>query len=214
MSQFREDIRKKDFPKQFDKPIEIIGKLGKGTFKYIIDGITKIRLYETDIVEYKNNSIILNTGKFRTFLTKNRMKDALPIGYISQKNNVWYYNCTNTSTRFFDGIEIDLYTGNILNGNESPQCDKINKNDLPKNVNRDCFCCFMNDDCQIINTSKDHLFSHLNERYIMKSLIINALHETGYFNPQAIYSLYGTAKNKSAITRAVTKYFRKRLLKK
>ena len=231
MSNFREDINKKDFINQFNTPIEIIEKLGKGTFKYIINDTTKIRLYETDIIIFKNNSVILNTGGFYTNLTRNRINDNIPIGVVFQKNNIWYFSCNrydNKEGRFFDGMEIDNSTGNILNKDKAPKffdidkynkkinkmikayCIEINKKDLPLDSSGDCLY------CQFNKCSKDneHLLLHLKEKYVMKSLILTALQEKGYRFPIFVYRAYQTDRNKSAITRAVTQYFRERLLKK
>lgn len=228
MPKFREDINKRDFPKMVDVPIEIVEKLDKGTYKYIIDDIMKIRLYETDIVIFDNNTTILNSGGFRTNLTKNKMNDALSIGYIHQSKNNWYYSCNDIEKRFFDGMQIDDWTGKIINKDKSTKFNdfdkhnkkinkmikayynKINKKNLPSDSSGDCLF------CQLMKSSKDndHLLMHLKEKYVMKSLILTALSEKGYQYPMTVYTAYKTDKNKSAITRAVTQYFRNKLLKK
>ncbi len=69
----------------------------------------KIRLHNTDIIEYQNEDIILNSGGWQTRTTKERLNEYLPYGmYISQKNYEWTVHDTNTnqSVPFNDGMRI------------------------------------------------------------------------------------------------------------
>lgn len=228
MYNFKKDIGKKTFAQKFDKPIDKLKKIGKNTFEYEIDGVLKIRLYDTDIIEFIDNKTILNTGGYYTNTTKKRMNDFLSIGHVRQHKNDWYYYCNGIEERYFDGMQIDNLTGKILNKEEAPffneidnhnkeinkkikaYCQEINKNDLPDDSNGDCLFCT----APSLSNDTEHLLLHLEEKYIMKSLIINSLYEAGYDNPDYVYTIYKASEDKPMITKSVTKYFRKALLKR
>lgn len=227
-------ITLEQFKNQFSNTDSItnIHRVNGSTIGYIQDGIHKVRLYETDIYIDKGNYIILNTGGWQTIITKTRINDLLPIGYIYQKAGVWYYDNNNGSiVRYFDWIEIDKRTGAVLNTQDAPNHNKIDKynakilkmidrycakinnlQDLPDDSSGDCLYCHWGD-----NPPQDssHLIMHLKELYIQKSLILNALHFRGYKNPVLIYMLEQEKKNdRPFVLRAVKRYLKAKILQK
>jgi len=72
-----------------------------------INGDKTIKLYATDILQYKNNKIVLNSGGYKTVTTKARINQFLP-GNIKlyQKNRQWFIDNAGQKLEFFDGIEL------------------------------------------------------------------------------------------------------------
>jgi len=232
----RDTMTLDDFKNHFDDPSKIteVKRINRNTFKYCIDGKVKVRLCETDIMIYEKKSIILNTSGFRTFLTKNRLNERLS-GYIYQDKSNWYYkDIYGTITRFFDGIKIDKISNQVMNGKSAPDfkkidkkidkknektlkhikayCEKINKlKTLPDDSSGDCFYCQHE---QMGKQDTDHLIMHLKEKYIMKSLLLNALKEKGYNCPSFIYNISKDNKaDRKQIIRSVKDYFKNHLIK-
>jgi len=73
------------------------------------NGDKTIRLYNTDILQFKGDKIILSSGGYKTNTTKSRINQFLP-GEIKvyQKNFKWFINNNGRELEFFDGIEINL----------------------------------------------------------------------------------------------------------
>jgi hypothetical protein len=71
------------------------------------NGDKTIKLYVTDILQFKGDKIILNTGGYKTVTTKARINQFLP-GKIKvyQKNYKWYIDKAGQKLEFFDGIEL------------------------------------------------------------------------------------------------------------
>jgi len=223
---FRETITINDFKSNFsnDDKISNIKRIARNTFEYIINGEKRIRLCETDIIIFKNSHYILNNGGFDSRLTIDRINQNIPHSYIYVNKGIWYYR----DIRFFNGIKIQNKTGKILNKSKAPKVknndkkrkkilkqiktytDKINKmKTLPDDSSGDCFYCQMD----FLN-NKDHLLSHLKERYVMKSLIFRALIEKGYRYPHLNYNMEKNEINeRDLIIKAVKDYFKYNLLK-
>jgi len=71
------------------------------------NGDKTIKLYTTDILQFKNNKIVLNSGGYKTVTTKTRMNDFLPDDVrVYQKENNWYIDYNGKILEFFDGIEL------------------------------------------------------------------------------------------------------------
>ena len=68
-----------------------IEKVAGNTYKITTDTGYKIRFHETDIIEFKNDEILLNTGGWKSVTTKSRMNDYLPDRYyVFQLDFNWY----------------------------------------------------------------------------------------------------------------------------
>ena len=85
----------------------------KGNTKvYHKDGYTIVKLYNTEIVRFNSNIIVLNTGGWYTVTTKQRMNQAADeygLGYrVFQHKHQWYvrYNCQDTPFCIHDQVTI------------------------------------------------------------------------------------------------------------
>lgn len=67
-------------------------KIGNNTYMSLEEGIIRIRLHGTDVVTiYRDNSINLNSGGWRTVTTKDRMNKYLsPPWRVVQEKFEWY----------------------------------------------------------------------------------------------------------------------------
>ena len=96
-------------------------KLGSGhtTIKTDKSGITTVTFWNTDIVYFSKEVIMLNSGGYRTATTKTRMNQAsnqFNLGYqVKQENYKWYV--------YFMGRKFIFNDGMILN---RKQTDKQN----------------------------------------------------------------------------------------
>jgi hypothetical protein len=75
-----------------------------------INGNKTIKLYATDIVQFKGNKIILNSGGYKTTTTKARINQFLPKDLkVYQKNWEWLISDERNYgdiLAFYDGIEL------------------------------------------------------------------------------------------------------------
>jgi len=85
-------------------------KIANNTYELIkTTGERVIRLHNTDILTFKGDNIILNSGGYRTTTTKDRLNRYLPYNIrIYQKNYKWYILKDNEKIDFIDNIEIKL----------------------------------------------------------------------------------------------------------
>lgn len=184
-----------------------------------------------------NGDIVLNSGGWRTVTTKERINRYLPEGWtLFQDGGAWYLNYDpwtdrSTWTAFYDGIKLTRFPdgkyeiaandngrAELLRIQEQTKlinryCADLRKLDkLPIPDNGDCWYCLMRD----VKTGEtmgdllqntDHLLSHLQDRYIMASLILNALTWAGYPNPQFILQ----SDFRDSIIGTVRRYFKVRL---
>ena len=70
-----------------------------------------VRYYDTEIVcHYRDGSVYLNSGKWRTSTTKQRINRCLPEGFhVFKKRGVWWVRCgqfPTTDVMFKDGMEL------------------------------------------------------------------------------------------------------------
>lgn len=194
---------------------------------YRKDGTRVIRFHFTDILQFlPNGTIIFNSGGYKTKITKERMNDFQQKVQIIQDNGLWWIT-PNTSTMwdkeywkpFFDGIEIK--DGKIPTSGKNPHtqekkllkqiqkyCKELkNLEELPRPSSGDCFICQF-DSGKSEELSTDHLISHLDEKYIHGSLIVNSLRWTGH-NDTGIEYIWRS--NRDTVVRAVRRYFKSRL---
>jgi len=74
-----------------------------------INGDKTIKLYATDILQFKGDKIILSSGGYKTTTTKRRINEFLEDrGFkVYQVKGVWYIlTPLMTKIKFFDGIEL------------------------------------------------------------------------------------------------------------
>ena len=86
-------------------------KQRKNLASYVENNETKFILYNTMILKYmhNSNSIMLNSGGYKTNHTKNCINDNLPDSYrVFQKNHVWYVTTPKDVLKFKDNMVINL----------------------------------------------------------------------------------------------------------
>jgi len=184
------------------------------------NGNRVIRLHRTDILEFATDgTLTFNSGGYKTVTTKARMNEFQNEVVISQRNGIWY---VDVDKPYHDGLKIK--DGKYLNLKKNVAakdekllkqiqiyCAKLKKLDkLPEPSTGDCLYCSMwteNGEVWGDAIQNDHLLSHLKEKYIHGSLIMNAIEYAGYINPLLIF----TMDHRDGIVRAVRKYFKAKL---
>ncbi len=166
-----------------------------------------ICLHSTDVVTFHDDgTITLNSGGYRTVTTKDRINGILPrpLGVYSNKG-VWtlYRKGNNpcTVSEFYDGMRFttdgDMVTDVLIDsGREMARVKKeigkyvklytddvvmeLVENAAENGTAGDCLVCHLGHD--VGNT--DHLELHIEEGYVMASLMVNALRYCGYGDMQ------------------------------
>lgn len=204
----------------------IIGNNTLGIFYK--DGTEAIRFHNTDILFVKDGVVTLNSGGWKTVTTKDRINQFLrhfdvPF-YIQQRNHQWFI----AQGIFYDGMQFKngqqispVQTDNKLERDKmlkriKKYVDLITEDNLPFPDNGDCWYCLM--------TTKDsgktlgdafgdtsHLISHLEEGYVVGSLLVNAMREAGYRDEQISFHYH--LKLVDTFKKVVKKYLVKRLVK-
>lgn len=197
------------------------------------DGSIAIKLHSTDVVTFKpDNSVVLNSGGWKTHTTKERINSFAPVR-LWQKSGRWFLGSNGSTIEFADGLTIHA-DGSITGGKPASEADKEKK--LRKQISAycntlaaalplptpgagDCFYCQMREvqsgePLGEHTHNTDHLLSHLEENYFVPSLVWRALEQAGC-NPQGGGSAYfGTAFSeqswgdhcKTTVGRMVKKY--------
>ena len=88
---------------------KIAKKIDNNTLLIEYPDYKAIRLHDTNILVFKNNTITLNSGGYQTRTTKDRLNKYLPQNFnVYQKNYTWYISdaLDKTTTEFKDGITV------------------------------------------------------------------------------------------------------------
>jgi hypothetical protein len=183
------------------------------------NGSSSIRFHNTDIITFNpDNTIVLNSGGYRTPTTKDRINKFSPVR-LYQNKGFWYFN---GGSLFYDNCIINN-EGKLLSkplNNEktenkvkklkkqiSDYCNLITKDNLPLPEPGDCWLClFMDKE----GKETDHLLTHIREKYLHGSIIVNAMRENNYRDEQI--SLFFHMKLIDQIKRSVRKYLQKHLI--
>lgn len=166
-------------------------KIANNTYLIRRGNSIAVKLHNTDVVTFnQNGSIVLNSGGWHTPTTKSRINQFIG-NRLSQVNGVWYIN----GCRFADNMAIN--PDGTLSGCEkdNPKTDKKLKakvkayaklcaDSIPLEPpsGGDCWHCHMvTESKQTLGdvTKSDHIDSHMEESYIVPSLVYNALKEAG-----------------------------------
>lgn len=180
-----------------------VKKLGNNTFEVQYpNGDRAIRYHHTDVITYlPNGDIVLNTDGYLTSTTKERMGYLNKTGYsIQQRNKIWYLverlskGSKGQEWTFKDGITIHpngTVTGNGTNPKKLLKLDKQIKGYIEGYIKAlfdekikkpgpgDCWYCGMrteeNKSLGEAIKDKDHILSHIEEKYYVPSLLMNAI---------------------------------------
>ena len=217
-------------------------KLARNTASYrLTDGTECIKYHDTVVVKKSPDGVItLNCGGWKSITTKERISEYGGV-QISQKNGVWYMP---DGSAFYDGIQVRIapsiepgeYHRRVTIVSEVKQSNDtviktmkkritkyvalITKDNLPAPQSEDCWFCLMKTEKgQSLGDSAndtDHLLSHLDEGYVVGSLICNAMKENGLTDEQ-IGFWYHTGRQDHSfalarIRKFVVKYLQRRLL--
>lgn len=148
------------------------------------------------------NEFILNSGGWRTATTKERINRYMPEGFVlTQDRGNWYimerHNYDSKAFKFQDGItikngKIKHYAKENLDKDKKIKLQvknyaKLCADNIPleKPSGGDCWLCLMHDTKTgeawgESNHDTEHLISHIKEKYIVPSLVLNALKKYGY----------------------------------
>lgn len=188
------------------------------------DGSSAIRLHNTDVVTFlKNGNVVLNSGGYRTPTTKDRINSFSGLPFqIHQHKGLWSIN----GNEFYDEMILDkkaklvskIKKSNVKKIDQiKTQITKftnlITKENLPTPDSGDCWCCLLQDKkgkTMGDHSGHSHLEQHMKEKYVVGSLLVNAMREYGY-NDQQIRAHYGI-KVVGTFRRAVKRYMQKRLI--
>lgn len=208
-------------------------KLDNNTYLIRINDYIAVKLHDTNIIEFHADKTVLTSGGWQTKTTKDRLNTYSGFR-ISQESGKWSLITDNSRYPFKDGITI-LNNGKVLNaGKDTLKKDKALKTKIKAYANLcashlplekpnsgDCFYCHMSTTegkslGDAINDT-DHLTLHMQEKYVVSSLVFNAMVEAGY-NPQRNiqFSLvFNDASNmielaQDCVKRSVYKYMVKR----
>jgi len=161
-----------------------------------------IRYHDTDVIKFYPDHMVIDCNGWRTRTTKERINEVLKPWNVFQNRGVWFIMNYNSPDRthylYRDGLTFD-YNGNCLSElktNESEIAkmkalqrqilaygrkvyDTVMAEEIDPPSGGDCwYCCMVGDDGKTLGESlKDthHLISHMEESYIVPSLIWNAL---------------------------------------
>jgi hypothetical protein len=192
-----------------------------------------IRYHETDIMTFRNNGeVVLNSGGWRTYSTKERLNRFMPEGkQIFQVSGIWYITDGTRKVAFEDGMTLN-HVGEINFRVSSLDLEQAQK-DIQKKINKyikgfvesvkdglkdpssgDCW------ECSMINiiTGKQafqgmsHFLSHFEEGYYVPSLLVNAMNENVYGNPGFVWEMMKSDPKfrKSEVAACLRQYFKKR----
>ena len=175
--------------------------IASNTVRYTVEGTFDkvIRLHHTNIITFKSDiheygNIVLNSGKWRTPTTKARMNEYLPPEWgIVQENSIWYVvhgkgwrKPGEGDYPFADGITLHP-DGSVTGAGPDPkEILKLKKRikgyvegfmvellagRIPKPSGGDCWLCGM------IKGDDSHILSHIEEKYYVPILLVNAIEE-------------------------------------
>jgi hypothetical protein len=171
------------------------------------DGSIGIRLHSTVILTFHSDeTMTLNSGGWRTVTTKDRLNSILPAPLgVSSDHGVWTVSRRgdnpSTVSEFYDGMRMNRH-GEMATEvlvDSGAELRKI-KREISRYVKRyddatvttlidraasegttgDCLFCQMGDR----SGDRGHLVSHMEEGYVMASLMVNALKHVGYRDHQ------------------------------
>lgn len=201
------------------------------------DDSIAIRLHATDVVTFQPGTVTLNSGGWRTVTTKERLNRVLPVW---SKAGTWYVGGNGDEPIVYDdGITFtddgDLVTEPVADPSVEAAAMKARirkfvklagdtfEDGMPTPGNGDCWFCLMRTENGVTMgdsaATQEHLLSHLDEDYVVPSLLANAVAERGYIAPGVILNVSqdgtrmgGSSFGRSTVTAALSAYLKRRLV--
>lgn len=170
-------------------------KIENNTYVRTIENGVAIKLHTTDVVTIlENGHQILNSGGWLSVTTKDRINSYSNAG-ISQRKGVWYMG---DGSLFYDGMTIDSdgkptkpkqptdYETKLKAikkqakqyAHDFVEALKSGTIDYPSGG--DCWACSMRDTNGHTVMGTDHLKQHIEDKYYVPSLLVNAGRDAGY----------------------------------
>ncbi len=102
--------------------------VARNTIEYFADhDMRYIRLHDTDILEFSPTHVRMNSGGWKTSITKDRINENTPAGFnVWTDKGVWHVRTPALAdVIFFDGIAFNLPSGTLAN--EGQMFDAVRK---------------------------------------------------------------------------------------
>jgi hypothetical protein len=191
-------------------------KLANNTYLYRKDNVFCVKLHNTDVVTiYDDDRQSINSGGYLTKTTKDRI-NTFSFASVFQERGLWFLRQNNEKIPFFDGIEINS-SGSIVSSQEKIlSVDDLieRKKMLDKKIKQyingfiddalenglgapevgDCLFCqiYSQNPDQISTHDFEHIYSHIEEKYYVRSLLLMAIQSRGYTNISFIWSYFSS----------------------
>ncbi len=165
-------------------------KLGHNTYVRKEGSVVVVRFHKTDIATIREGEIVLTSGGWRTGTTKERINALLPEGHsIWSDLGVWYLSTPKRSVApyvFQDGCRLQA-NGSVVGAGDRERTLALRKRvhgyakayadlALSGKLNApgagDCLLCAVN------APDEEHVRLHLEELYVVPTLLANAAEET------------------------------------
>ena len=190
--------------------------VANNTFEYVTNnGDIHYRLHNTDVVVFKSNGdIVLDSGGWLTVTTKERINRYLPSGYsLYQEKGIWIVCGEDWEVPFEDGMVLPAdgskpEVSHDINHDKlrikqinkyARECQRLaDSKELKPNNDGDCFLCQFELSGNDMGT--DHLISHLEEGYIVGSLVVSAFLWAGFSRTQ-LPIVYGGCNTANVVRR-------------
>jgi hypothetical protein len=182
---------------------------------------TNLYLYDNLIAKWQDDGLYITNAGWSTNTTKERLNGLSGVR-IGQEKGIWHLNGYKWNGEM---VKVEGFTGNV------PDSDIEKNKSMLKRIKAysdlyldkdiyplipsggDCwYCCLKTDDKKPLGDATqnhEHLISHLEDDYVMGSLIVNAMREAGYNDMQISIHLNGFSNGN--VRRAIYKYLKKRL---
>lgn len=181
--------------------------------------VIALRFHETDVVTFHaDGRITLASGGWRTMSTKDRMNHTAGITVYSDRAEWFVKTPGHEAVPYFDGMTF-ADDGSVLSGGITAEEWKEHlrftrerrkavkgyvdgfiralREGIPLPSGGDCWFCAlttqtgekMGDHAARVGGDQTHLLDHIEESYYVPSLLVNAVYERGYGNPQVVLSM-------------------------
>jgi hypothetical protein len=189
-------------------------KLANNTYLYRSDDLFCVKLHNTDVITiHDDNTQTLHSGGYVTKTTKDRL-NTFSYASIFQKRGLWFIEQGEEQVAFFDGVKLNMF-GEVVPGETSPPDVKellARKTILDHKVKKyidgfvkdavenglgapelgDCLFCQMyaQNPERIAEHDFEHIFSHIEEGYYVRSFLLMAIKSRGYNNVGFIWNYH------------------------
>lgn len=186
------------------------------------DGTT-LYLHGNAIAQWRDDGLYITHAGWPTNTTKERLNGLSGVR-ISQNRGEWYLNGHKWSGKW---AKVDGFTGDVTESDTKKDRDMLKRiksySDLylDKDIYPllpsagDCwYCALRTSESKPLGDATDnhaHLIEHMKDKYLMGSLVVNALRDSGWQDFQIGIQLHGFSPDN--VRRAVYRYFKKRLTK-